>query len=119
MGLYDDCGGAGDRSHHTGGCFSDMAVCGACADRPRTEDGIILYSGAVHFVYSDDILKEGKEAKVQLSKNRSGATINEPISVFMEPEAYVFGEDPGGVGEVLSESEFDDVFGGDLGDLGI
>lgn len=67
--------------------------------------------------YTDDELKQSKELKMQLLKNRSGPTIYEPITVFVEPDAYVVGEEMEGFSETLDTNDLDDVFGGD--DLGI
>jgi replicative DNA helicase len=43
-------------------------------------------------VYTDEQMKQAKEAKVQVLKNRSGRTHEEPLVVFADPEAYVFGD---------------------------
>ena len=43
-------------------------------------------------VWADDLLKESKEAMVCLLKNRSGQTQYTPTPVFVDGEAYVFGD---------------------------
>lgn len=64
-------------------------------------------------VYTDENLKESKEAKVQLLKNRTGAVIVEPQTVFVDPVMNVFGDEVDGFDTMLGADDFDQVFGGD------
>jgi len=68
-------------------------------------------------IYTNENLKQSKEAKVQILKNRSGPTLYDPTSIFADPVPYVVGEDVEGFSETIAESDFDSVF--DDGDLGI
>lgn len=71
----------------------------------------------VFSVYTNEDLKQSKEATVQVLKNRSGATLWEPTPIFVDPEAYIAGDELEGFDEMLSTDDFDSVFGGDS-DLG-
>lgn len=78
------------------------------ADANELERG----SHRVITVYTTEEMKMSKEASVQILKNRNGSTLYEPEVVFVEPEAYVFGE------EVDAFSNPSASIGGDnLGDL--
>ena len=73
-------------------------------------------SSLVITIYSDESLKLSRQVKTQLLKSRSGATMMDPIVVFMDPEYYVFGDNL-----VTSSDSFsggmDEIFGGSLGDV--
>lgn len=49
-------------------------------------------SSLVLSVYSSDALKEMKEAKVQILKNRDGQVWIDPQEVYVEPAYYIFGD---------------------------
>lgn len=73
-------------------------------------------------IWTDDILKEAKEAMVCILKNRSGRTQYEPMTVFADGEAYMFGDsDSAGdmttlqISDSLDVDDFSDLLGGDLG----
>lgn len=73
-------------------------------------------------IWTDDILKEAKEALVCVLKNRSGSTQYTPMTVFADGEAYVFGDsDSNGdstsleISDNLDVGDFDDLLGGDFG----
>lgn len=70
----------------------------------------------VFSIFTDENLKQSKECKLQILKNRSGPTIYEPVSVFADPEPYVIGDELSGFDDTISTDSFDDVFGDD--DLG-
>ena len=69
-------------------------------------------SQLILMVYTDDNMKMAKEASVQLLKNRSGVTAPDPISIFVDPEAYVAGEEMEGFNDMINMNELEDVFGG-------
>lgn len=66
-------------------------------------------------IFSTEEMKEMKEASVQLLKNRLGATIEEPTTVFVDPSFCVFG----GVSAISSfdptESDLADLMGDEFG----
>ena len=66
--------------------------------------------GLVMFIYTNEEMKESKEATVQILKNRNGRTIDEPLSVYADGETYVFGDEMEGFTSVISTSEMDDIF---------
>lgn len=69
-------------------------------------------------VYTNEDMKMSKEASLQLLKNRNGPTIEEPNIIFVDPEAYVAGEEMEGFSEMLSADDFDSVFGeGSVADI--
>lgn len=70
-------------------------------------------------VFTTAEMKLSKEATVQLLKNRNGATVDEPQSIFVEPAAYFIGEEMDGFSDVISMTELEDVFGssGDIADM--
>lgn len=61
-------------------------------------------------IYTNDEMKEAKEATVQLLKNRNGRTIEDPISVYADGETYIFGDDMEGFSEVISTGEMEELF---------
>lgn len=63
-------------------------------------------------IFTDDAMKMAKEAVITMPKNRNGITSSEPISVFVDPEAYVAGEEMEGFSEMLEMDDFENVFGG-------
>ena len=62
-------------------------------------------------IFTDDNMKMAKEACVCLLKNRNGQTITDPVSIFVDPEAYVAGEEMEGFNDTISVGELQDVFG--------
>ena len=75
----------------------------------------------VYSIYTSEDLKLAKEAEMQCLKNRTGETMMDPLSVFVDPVTYVAGEEVEGFNDVVSADElgglFDDV--DELGGLGI
>lgn len=65
-------------------------------------------------IYTNDDMKETKEATLQLLKNRNGRTIEDPISVYADGETYVFGDEMEGFSDVISMGDMDDIFGSDM-----
>ena len=63
-----------------------------------------LERGAARVIttYTSENMKIVKEAQVQLLKNRYGATMTDPEKVFAKPEAYVYGEESGNLGQGFS-----------------
>lgn len=53
-------------------------------------------SSLVLSVYSSDALKEMKEAKVQILKNRDGQVWTDPAEIYVEPAYYIFGDNQNG-----------------------
>jgi replicative DNA helicase len=70
------------------------------ADANELERG----SSRVFTVYTSENMKLVKEAQVQLLKNRNGVTMWDPEKVFVDPEAYVFGEEFDMLGQPLGGS---------------
>ena len=74
-------------------------------------------------LWTNDELKLAKEVMVSILKNRGGATLFDPISVYADGEAYVIGDfdniasqDTGvDLGSTLSIDDFSDLLGDDLG----
>ena len=62
-------------------------------------------------IFTDDVMKMCNEAKVMLLKNRSGATMAEPVTTFANGEACVFGNVVDGVASTLENTSFDDLLG--------
>lgn len=69
----------------------------------------------VFSIYTNENLKQSKEASMQILKNRSGPTMYDPLSVFADPEPYVVGESVEGFSDTIDENDFDSVFGDDSG----
>lgn len=65
-------------------------------------------------IYTNDEMKESKEATVQLLKNRNGRTVEDPISVYADGETYVFGDEMEGFSDVISMTEMEDIFESNL-----
>ena len=67
-------------------------------------------SSVVMSIYVDENMKAAKEAKVQLHKVRFGPGIADPVSVFVDGDAYIFGEEVAGFGAMPSSDDFDALF---------
>lgn len=76
-------------------------------------------SQMVMTVFTDENMKMSKEAVVSLLKNRNGPTFEDTISIFVDPEAYVAGEEMEGFSDMMSMGDLEDVFGagGSIDDL--
>jgi replicative DNA helicase len=68
----------------------------------------------VMMIYTNEEMKESKEATVQILKNRNGRTIDEPLSVYADGETYVFGDEMEGFSSIISTGEMDDIFSGGM-----
>lgn len=70
-------------------------------------------------IFADDELKESKEALMCILKNRGGATRYDPMAVYADGEAYVFGDceesntgNPNTIDNIMS-NDFNDFFSDD------
>lgn len=69
-------------------------------------------------VFTSDEMKMAKEASVQLLKNRFGPTVEDPQTVYAEPQAYTIGDELAGFADTIELEELEDVFGsGSIADL--
>ena len=68
-------------------------------------------SWRVFSAYSTESMKEAKECKVQILKNRSGLTMEDPVVIYVEPECCVFGDDVQGFNQIVDVDDFTDLFG--------
>lgn len=70
-------------------------------------------------IYTNEDLKVAKEATMQILKNRTGATMIDPCSIFVDPVNYVAGEEVEGFNEMINVEELGDLFGegGDITDM--
>jgi replicative DNA helicase len=59
-------------------------------------------------IYTDDFMKEAKEARVCILKHRSGKTTTEPLVVYVDPVCYYIGDEVTGsfTGSDMNSSEF-------------
>lgn len=59
-------------------------------------------------IYTDDYMKEAKEARVCVLKNRSGRTTTEPLITYVDPVCYYLGDEVSTItpGSELSGEEF-------------
>lgn len=76
----------------------------------------------VFSIWTDDLLKESKEAMVCVLKNRGGQTQYEPFSVFADGESYTFGDSDSQNTDTLdltSASDSDLMSAFDDGDFGL
>lgn len=60
-------------------------------------------------IFTDEAMKTSKEATMQLLKNRNGVTNIDPITIFVDPEAYVAGEEMEGFSEMLNMNDLESV----------
>ncbi len=68
-------------------------------------------SSRILSVFTDDVLKANNEALVQIIKSRFGAGMADPVSVFCEPQCYLFGSDSAPLlNQTPGTSEFDSLF---------
>lgn len=63
-------------------------------------------------IYTNEDLKVAKEATMQILKNRTGATMVDPCSIFVDPVNYVAGEEVEGFNEMINMEELGDLFSG-------
>ena len=77
-------------------------------------NGLERDSSYMFTVYTNESMKLAKEAYIQLLKARDGQTMEEPLSFFVDPEAYVAGEEVEGFSDMISTSDLDSVFDGGL-----
>jgi replicative DNA helicase len=62
--------------------------------------------------FTTEEMKMSKEATMQVLKNRNGRTAEEPMSVFVDPEIYVAGEEVEGRTDMVTIDDFLSVFEG-------
>jgi replicative DNA helicase len=67
-------------------------------------------SSRILSIFTDDNLKASKECKVQLLKSRFGKPVPDPVSVFVDPECYIFAEDVQGFSSMPSTNDMDSLF---------
>ena len=72
----------------------------------------------VFSIYTDDYMKEAKEARVCILKHRSGKTTTEPLVVYVDPVCYYIGDEVSGsfIGSDMDGSDFASLLG-ESGDL--
>lgn len=68
-------------------------------------------SQQVFSIYTSEDLKMAKEALVQIHKNRTGAVMIDPVSIYVDPVVYVAGEEMEGFSEMISTDELGELFG--------
>jgi len=64
----------------------------------------------VFSIFTDENMKESKEAKVQCLKNRTGMTVMDPVVIFVDPVCYTFGDVGEGFNDSLSVDSLTDIF---------
>lgn len=69
-------------------------------------------SQVVLTTFTTEEMKMSKEATMQVLKNRNGKTAEEPMSVFVDPEIYVAGEEVEGRTDMVTIDDFLSVFEG-------
>jgi len=72
-------------------------------------------SAFIMALFADEEMKESKELKYQLLKNRFGQTLMDPTKISINPEFYVIGEDDSGVSS--SSTSISQLGGGEDMDL--
>lgn len=73
-------------------------------------------SWRIFSIFTDENMKESKEAKVQCLKNRTGLTVMDPVVVFVDPVCYTFGDVGSGYNDTLSVESLDDIFSSEFDD---
>ncbi len=67
-------------------------------------------SWRIFSIFTNENMKESKEAKVQCLKNRTGLTVMDPVVIFVDPVCYTFGDVGSGFNDSLSVESLDDIF---------
>lgn len=76
-------------------------------------------SSMVISIYSNEELKLSKQVKTQLLKSRNGATMMDPVIVFMDPEFYAFGDNLVSAGSESFSGVASDIFSNDVSSISL
>lgn len=71
-------------------------------------------SQQIFSIYTSEDLKLAKEALVQIHKNRTGAVMIDPVSIYVDPVVYVAGEELEGFSEMINTDELGELFEGNM-----